>query len=115
MAAKSRSQINQEIRSLDLAAQAQQQEVDELKGLQIEQADVGTRQRIATIFVIAYFSLLLLLIISVPIYNLVAYHVGNREKTLQIPLGDILQTYSAIVGPALGFVIAYYFKSKNET
>lgn len=75
--------------------------------------DSRTRQQIAKIFVYIYFALLTLIIIGAPVYNIVAIRVTGRND-LVIPLTDIIQTYSAVVGPTLGFVIAYYFKSKND-
>jgi len=112
-AKKSKTQINQEIQSLDKTAQ-QQQQIDILKRPRITPTDEDTRQRIAKLFVIVYFILLGLLILGVPIYNLIAFHITKSDKSLQISLTDIIQTYSAVVGPTLGFVIAYYFKSKND-
>ena len=112
MAKKSTKELNKELRSLDLEAQ-QQKQVEELKQPEIE-PDIGTRQKIAKLFVAAYFGIMGLLIIGVPIYNLVSFKIAGEQKILQIPLGDILQTYSAIVGTSLGFVIAYYFKTKGE-
>jgi len=112
MAKKSTKELNKELRSLDLEAQ-QQKQVEELKQPEIE-PDIGTRQKIAKLFVVAYFGIMGLLIIGVPIYNLVSFKIAGEQKILQIPLGDILQTYSAIVGTSLGFVIAYYFKTKGE-
>lgn len=113
MAKRSKKQLDQALKPLDLQAQ-QQQQVEDLKQTQLEPTDTGTRHLVAKLFVAAYFGLMMLIIIGVPIYNLVAFKIAGEQKILQIPLGDILQTYSAIVGTSLGFVIAYYFKTKNE-
>lgn len=113
MARKTKRELDRTLQSLDLEAQ-EQQRVEELKYPPIEITEADTRKKIAERFVIAYFILLGLLIIVVPVYNLVSFKIAGEQKILQIPLGDILQTYSAIVGPVLGFVIAYYFKTKNE-
>lgn len=113
MAVRTKKEITEQIKSLNLEAR-EQQEVEELKRPLLEPTDTGTRQKIAKLFVIAYFGLMILLIIGVPIYNLVSFKIAGEQEILQIPLGDILQTYSAIVGTSLGFVIAYYFKTKNE-
>lgn len=110
---KTKKELDQTLRSLELGAQEQQQ-VEELKYPPVEVTEADTRKKIAQRFVMAYFGLMGLLIIGVPIYNLVAFRVAGDQKILQIPLSDILQTYSAVVGPALGFVIAYYFKNKND-
>jgi len=109
---KSKTQTSQQIQYLDKTAQ-QQQQIDAFKRPQITPTDADTRQKIAKLFVIVYFVLLGLLIVGTPVYNLVAYHVTGSDKALQISLTDIIQTYSAVVGPTLGFVVAYYFKSKN--
>jgi type VI protein secretion system component VasF len=114
MAKRTKRQLPQELRSLGQAAKEQQAEVRQLfEPPEVIEAD--TRRKLAERFLWAYFALLFILIVGIPIYNLVAYRVADQEQSLQIPLSDILQTYSAIVGPTLGFVIAYYFKSKNET
>jgi hypothetical protein len=113
MAKKTNRQLPKELRSLDQAVREQQQEVQQLyQPPEVIEAD--TRRKIAERFVMLYFALLIIITIGVPIYNLVAFKIGNQDPSLQVSLRDILQTYSAILGPTLGFVIAYYFKSKNE-
>jgi hypothetical protein len=100
-------------KNTEIATRVQHKELQQLyQPPEVIEAD--TRRRIAERFVILYFVILIILTIGVPIYNLVAFRIGNHDQSLQIGLRDILQTYSAIVGPTLGFVIAYYFKSKNE-
>jgi hypothetical protein len=75
--------------------------------------DNSTRQQIARIFVYIYFCLLGLILVGIPLYNLAVFRVtGSIELTIK--LTDLIQTYSAVVGPTLGFVVAYYFKSKND-
>lgn len=65
------------------------------------------RGEIAQYFVRGYFYLLTLIILGIPLYNLYA------EQTIQLDLAEILQGYSAIIGPLIGFVIAYYFKTNK--
>jgi hypothetical protein len=113
MAKRAKSKLPQELRNLDQAAKVQQREVQQLYQPP-EYIEADTRRKIAERFVLLYFALLIILTIGIPIYNLVAFRVGDQEQSLQLSLSDILQTYSAIVGPTLGFVIAYYFKSKND-
>lgn len=112
MAKKSQQDIRKEIRSLDEEAR-KQQKTDDLR-FYVEPNDGNTRQKIARQFVLAYFGLLTILIVGIPIYNLISYRVAGPKSGLEISLTDIIQTYSAIVGPTLGFVIAYYFKTRND-
>lgn len=75
--------------------------------------DDDTRQEVARKFVRYYFLLLMLIIIGVPAYNATMYGlVGNND--LAIPFKDAILTYSAVVGPTVGLVVAYYFKSKQD-
>jgi hypothetical protein len=112
--ARSKREIKQALDSLDAEAQQQQQQVAELRRLIVEPTDTSTRHTVAIFFVVAYFVILFILFVGIPLYNLAAFKVTNSENTLFIPLGDTVQIYSAIVGPALGFVIGYYFKTRND-
>lgn len=85
---------------------------DELKE-RIQERESDTRQRIAILFVYIYFALLTIILVGMPLYNLLVYQL-THNKDLIIPVTDMVQTYSAVVGPTLGFVIAYYFKNKGE-
>lgn len=77
------------------------------------QKDDDTRQEVAKKFVKYYFALLTLILIGVPAYNAVMYGLtGNAD--LAISLKDAILTYSAVVGPTVGLVVAYYFKTKHE-
>lgn len=113
MAAKTKRQITEELKEFDQQAE-QQKKVAEFRRPQVEPNDADTRQRIAKLFVIAYFALLGVVIIGAPLYNIWAFSVTHNDQALQLSLNDIIQTYSAVVGPTLGFVVAYYFKSKGE-
>lgn len=109
---KAKQQVNLEIKSLDKVAEEQRQ-VEDLKRPQAQANDADTRQKIARQFVTIYFVILALIVVGAPTYNLIAFKVTGGNN-LQIKLGDIMQTYAAVVGPTLGFVIGYYFKSKND-
>jgi len=77
------------------------------------QRDNETRQEVAKKFVKYYFVILILIIVGVPTYNYLVYR-SARSIDLLLPLKDIILTYSAVVGPTLGLVVAYYFKTKND-
>jgi hypothetical protein len=78
-----------------------------------QQIDDQTRQDVAKKFVRYYFLLLTLIIVGVPAYNAVMYALVHTND-LAIPFKDAILTYSAVVGPTVGLVVAYYFKSKQE-
>lgn len=78
-----------------------------------ESLDDNTRQDIARRFVRWYFALFLLILIGVPIYNLAAFDVVGDER-FRLDLIDTLQAFSSVIGPLIGFVVAYYFKSRGE-
>ena len=99
---------------VDSSVYQQQDELVEKVKEALDREDSLTRQRIARQFVTIYFALLALLLIGIPIYNIVVIRV-TQQPDLVIQLTDIVQTYSAVVGPTLGFVIAYYFKSKSDS
>lgn len=77
------------------------------------QKDDDTRQEVAKKFVKYYFLLLALIIIGIPAYNAGMYALAQTND-LAISLKDTILTYSAVVGPTVGLVVAYYFKSKQE-
>lgn len=132
MAARQPRQISQELKELNRDVEAQIATTEDLQAIQIEEKrnDSGTRQKIANRFVMFYFGLLAVIILLVPLYNYFAFKqemkysdvtfatsasTYTQPEPLRISLSDLIQTYSAIAGPTLGFVIAYYFKSKNDT
>ena len=78
-----------------------------------QQKDDDTRQKVARFFVRAYFVLLGLILISVPAYNWLVYR-GTQDGALLLSLKDTVLTYSAVVGPTMGLVVAYYFENKNR-
>lgn len=76
--------------------------------------DDDTRQQVAKKFVRYYFELLTLIIVGIPIYNILVFRLtGSNELT--IPFKDAILTYSAVVGPTVGLVVAYYFESKGKS
>lgn len=77
------------------------------------QKDDDTRQEVARKFVRYYFLLLALIIVGVPAYNAVMYALAHTND-LSVSLKDAILTYSAVVGPTVGLVVAYYFKTKRE-
>lgn len=91
------------------------QEKEEIKEQFSEvQHDAKTRHELAGVFVICYFILFLIVLAGVPAYNFLVYARLNEAQELILPLKDILLAYSAIVGPTVGMVIAYYFKSGGK-
>ncbi len=87
---------------------------DERLKLSREEKDDDTRQQVAKKFVRYYFELLTLIIVGIPIYNILVFRLtGSSELT--IPFKDAILTYSAVVGPTVGLVVAYYFESKNKS
>lgn len=78
-----------------------------------QEKDDDTRQEVARKFVRYYFLLLMLIIIGVPAYNATMYALVSNND-LAISFKDAILTYSAVVGPTVGLVVAYYFKSKQE-
>ena len=77
------------------------------------QKDDDTRQQVAKLFVNAYFVLLALILIGVPTYNWLVYK-GSNDPNLTIALKDTILTYSAVIGPTMGLVVAYYFENKDK-
>ncbi len=97
-----------------LAVQAEDQSVRaETWADTAKRNEYATRDRMAKSFMRWYFGLLTLIMIGIPFYNLVARVVTGGDG-YKVALLDIIQGYSSIVGPLFGFVIAYYFKNKNE-
>ena len=78
-----------------------------------KRGEYATRDKMAKSFMRWYFGLLTLIIVGIPIYSLLA-RVATGGDEYKVELLDIVQGYSSIVGPLFGFVIAYYFKNKNE-
>ncbi len=77
------------------------------------QAEGDTRNELARNFMRWYFWILVLLLVGIPVYNLVAHQVTGDDAYMLTPV-DMIQTYTSVVGPLFGFVIAYYFKNKND-
>lgn len=92
-------------------AKNQQSEI-EIRKLDITEAEQGTRHNLARWFVVSFFLLMFMIMFCVPLYNFIIFNETNSTE-LSLNLNDLLLTYSSIVGPMLGFVIGYYFKSKD--
>jgi len=74
--------------------------------------DDDTRQKVARKFVDFYFGILILIVIGVPFYNyLIFEYTGSTDLVLSFK--DAILTYSAVVGPTVGLVVAYYFKNNS--
>jgi hypothetical protein len=72
-----------------------------------------TRNKLARTIVNFYFWTLILIIVGIPVYNfLMTSQIDQPQNVISVK--DALLTYSAIVGPTLGLVIAYYFKTRAE-
>lgn len=75
--------------------------------------DDDMRQKLAKKFVNFYFIVLALIIVGIPVYNFLMFAL-THDTSLMISVKDALLTYSAVVGPTFGLVVAYYFKSKSN-
>ncbi|HIA91787.1 TPA: hypothetical protein EYO12_01565 [Candidatus Saccharibacteria bacterium] len=75
-------------------------------------SDTSTRDEIAKQSVKYFFVILTLLIVGIPTYNAAVSGDSNFDS-LRLSLPDLMQQYGSILGPVLGFVIGYYFKSKD--
>lgn len=69
--------------------------------------DNKSRSKIAYWFTIAFISLSAVIIVGAPIYN------ATIGRDTQIDIGDLLNSFGALFGTALGFVLGYYFKDKK--
>lgn len=98
----------------DRLDEAVKQQASALSSLKSQEKDDNTRQDVARKFVNYYFWILIGIAFLIPAYNLGMYALFH-DAALLIPFKDAILTYSAVVGPTFGLVIAYYFKtSKNE-
>lgn len=88
-------------------------QADALPTLTSQEKDDDTRQDVARKFVRYYFGILIGIVILIPVYNLAAYALF-RDASLLLPFKDGILTYSAVVGPTFGLVVAYYFKTSRD-
>lgn len=100
-------------RSTEKVEQRNKERKDELDSYNPAKSEGETRQSLAKFFVYSFFLILVLILICVPLYNFLIY-VETGSAELRLDLNDLLLTYSSVVGPILGFVIGYYFKSRGE-
>lgn len=76
-----------------------------------------TRSKIAMIFVICYFALIVFTLLSAMIYDVYFWNACDSEyKCLDqlISVKDLLLAVMGYVGTPLGFVIGYYFKEQSK-
>lgn len=104
------SKFRTESEQLDLFAERQ---ASLLTTLSSQQKDDDTRQDVARKFVRYYFGILIGIVLLIPAYNLAAYALF-RDASLLLPFKDAILTYSAVVGPTFGLVVAYYFKTSRQ-
>lgn len=90
-------------------AQRGQREVAE----QIQQKESDTRDFVARYFTRSFVFLAAIIIVGVPLYNAAIADNMNFES-MRLDLADLLQAFSALFGPILGFVLGYYFKSREK-
>lgn len=67
-----------------------------------------TRSKIALFVVREYFTLVAVILIGVPIYNIFV------RQELVLSVSDLLSTLSGILSGTFGFVVGYYFKGAEE-
>lgn len=89
------------------------QKKEELDSYNPVREEGRTRQSLAKFFVYSFFVIMTLILICVPLYNYLIFTATDSTE-LRLDLNDLLLTYSSVVGPILGFVIGYYFKSRGE-
>lgn len=104
------SQVGSLSDKLDMIAMSQD---TELQRQSSQEKEDDTRQDITRKFVRFYFGILIAIIAGVPIYNLACFYLTG-QRDLLIPLKDAILTYSAVVGPTFGLVVAYYFKTSKD-
>jgi hypothetical protein len=86
--------------------------VGQLSASDLQRIESETRDFIARSTIKYFFMLFAVVLIGVPVYNfLVAANGLNTDLVLN--LSDLMQQYGATLGPVLGFVIGYYFKTKS--
>lgn len=88
-------------------------QVSSVPALTSREKEDDTRQDVTRKFVRYYFGILIAIIAGVPLYNLAMMYIMGKPDLL-IPLKDAILTYSAVVGPTFGLVVAYYFKTTKE-
>lgn len=104
------SRFRTETEQLDNFAE---QQANALPSLTSQEKDDNTRQDVARKFVRYYFGILIGIVALVPAYNLASYALFH-DPSLLIPFKDAILTYSAVVGPTFGLVVAYYFKTSKQ-
>jgi hypothetical protein len=108
MPPKSELQLDSQIEPL----QEQSLEQGQVAQALAQPTETDTRNELAKNIAKYYFGILVLIIIGVPVYNLLVMYLNQPTNIISIK--DAILTYSAVIGPTFGLVIAYYFKSKND-
>lgn len=90
-----------------------QEQISSISQLTSQEREDETRHEVTRKFVRFYFGILVLIIVGVPIYNL-GIATWTDKSDLIIPFKDAILTYSAVVGPTFGLVVAYYFKTSRD-
>ena len=87
--------------------------VDETEPYDSKKHEDQTRSKLANIFVWGYFGTLVGIIILVILNNylVAAFHL---RYDIIIDIKDIIASISSVIGPSLGFVVGYYFKSSEN-
>ncbi len=80
---------------------------------QVEKRKPETRDDLARMLVAVFAALLLVIVIGGPIYNAAFSQLKNFDQ-IKVDVGEMLQAISTVMGPVIGFVIGYYFKSRSE-
>ncbi|PKC39247.1 hypothetical protein V461_21725 [Pantoea ananatis BRT98] len=99
-------------------------EFEELSSKEKLRSDEDTRHSLTFLFILGFFLLLGLSAIYVAIYNALAVDwaiklnaAGLLEQSKNVPFLELDKVLSLIVsalGTSLGFIIGYYFKSKEK-
>lgn len=87
--------------------------IEDVRELSSQEKEDDTRHEVTRKFVKYYFWILIILMVTTPAYNIISFWLFQKNDLL-IPFKDAILTYSAVVGPTFGLVVAYYFKTSRE-
>lgn len=79
---------------------------------QNERRKPETRDDLAKMLVAVFAALLIIIIVFGPIYNALLSNQANFDS-IRLDIDGLLQSLSTVMGPVIGFVIGYYFKSRS--
>ena len=80
---------------------------------QNERRKPETRDDLAKGLVAVFAVLLIMIVVGGPIFNAFFSNWDNFEL-FRVDVEGTLQAISTVMGPVIGFVIGYYFKTKSE-